>query len=301
MNHFILDYILNNKHQYKLYMLLNHHYMSTNNVHITLSIINKLIILKNSFDDFAKFLLLDKNKEIMKKMIKVHNCNISILDNLFSIIKFFLINNKLNILDFDKSNIIDLQQLKSIISIFKSTKYNNLHDNIFYLLKAIIDYKIKENIIDKNISSSNNNNDNNNKSKLYDSEFYDLILIYSIYLSIIINNLKTLDINNTNFKFVLSNFVSYLYVIAETISVICDSTLIKIVFEKKITGIIIECYYILYERKIIENLDNLVNLLDPDNINMKIMIVRGLFHCFILFKNLRDYSNKKNEVSIFSF
>lgn len=263
------------------------------------SIIAKIIRLKKTnCQELIDFFNTDKFAEVLKKIIRIHDCNSIIMSNilssLFNLIDYMDIKNLLYI--------VSIQRLKELFNIFKMTGFDFIHESIINLIKAILLKKSERALQKKSSLVSSVNNDSNYKTaidvngsivtNISDEEYMDIIFIFSNALIFIRNKIMMLDF------FKLSKWVyavmNHLYTISNIINNTNQKNLpkmINFIVEKKICEFLIECLSCLNDKKIFIGIDTAYEILDPNLIKIKIMIFRTVFHVLGLVKILKELNH----------
>lgn len=330
---FFFEYILSEKLYVKFFDILLKYYEYQACVQAIFGIVSKLIRFKrNQCPELIDFFNTDKFLDILKRIIRIHDCNSVIMTNIFSslynLIDHIQIENLMSIISF--------QRLREVFNIFKLAGFDTIHEASIHLVKGIL-IKKTDKIVKKNSLVSNMNNmgsndtnksvieskggavggvNNNTNSAINDAgnnpgavnnvpilmspithitdeEYTEMITIFSHALIFMRNKVLLLDFFRLS-KWVYS-VMSYLYTISHIINNINPHNLpkmINILTEKRISELIVECLFSVADKKIFIGIDNAYDILDPNLINIKIMIFRAIFHCLSLVKTLRDISEK---------
>jgi len=300
---FFINYIAKNKLYYNLCDLLM--YMSDNPAcaypvtFILLKVIKKSP--KDQIKEIINFIKQDGFKEVFKVMLKVHDCNGLIMTNITSILnsslEFFEVEELFQIINFSK--------LRDIFTSFKLNGFDNIHESIILLIKAIL--LKKSNLANSsivissnnnqsipNLNNPNNNNYNNtcnNQEKsnlsLEDRDYADIIVIFSHAVQIMHTRLLMLDFMKIAKG--LYNILTHLYTICNIINNINEKnarTAHILCIEKKIHGSIIDCLGCLNDKKIFSAIDNGLDKYETNSLNTKMIIFRTVYHCIVFVQML---------------
>jgi hypothetical protein len=260
------------------------------------SILAKIIRLKKTnCQELIDFFNTDKFAEVLKKIIRIHDCNSIIMSNilstLFNLIDYMDIKNLLYI--------VSIQRLKEVFNIFKMTGFDFIHESIINLIKAILLKKSERSSQRRTSLVGTGTNESNYRTtmdvngsiitNISDEEYMDIIIIFSNALIFIRNKIMMLDF------FKLSKWIYAVMNHLYTISNIINNTnqrilpkMINFIAEKKICEFLTECLSCLSDKKIFVGIDTAFEILDPNLIKIKIMIFRTIFHVLGLIKMLKD-------------
>jgi len=295
---FFINYITKNKLYYNLCDLLM--YMSENPAcaypvtFILLKVIKKSP--KEDLKEIISFIKQDGFKEVFKVMLKVHDCNGLIMTNITSIL-----NSSLEFFEVEELfQIINFQKLRDIFSSFSLNGFDNLHESIILLIKAIL--LKKSSIVNTSIIASNHNtinlnstNANDNQvqektnSNLEDKDYSDIVLIFVYAVNVI--HIKLMMLDFMRIAKGLYNILTHLYTICNIINNINEKnsrSAHELCIDKKIQNSIIDCLSCLNEKKIFSAIDNGLDKYETNSINTKMIIFRTVYHSITLVQMLND-------------
>jgi hypothetical protein len=220
----------------------------------------------------------NNNKEVFKKILRIHDCNSLIMSSLLATIY--------NIIDFLEPDtlfsILSFQRLREVFGIFKLNGFEQIHEVILHLVKGIL---FKKNEQNKNINESGTNT-----TSITDEEYNEIITVFSVALQFMRNKIVTIEFVR------LAKWMSTLMAHMYTICSIINNTNLKtkhvtVLMEKRITDWLVECLNSLNERGVFAGINTAFESNDLNLVNTKVMIFRTFYHCFILIKNIRDLNS----------
>jgi hypothetical protein len=223
------------------------------------------------------------NREILKKIIRIHDCNSLIMSSLLATLY--------NLIDFIDTEclfyILNFQRLREIFSIFKMNGFDQIHEVILHLVKGMLVKKNEQ--IKKDIHITN----------ISDDEYTEIISIFSVALQFMRNRIVMSEF--IRLAKWLSNLMAHMYTICNIISnTNLKSKLVNILIEKKIVDWLVDCLSNLNEKNIFVGLNSAFEVNDLNLINSKVMLFRTFFHCFNLIKTIKDL-NPVSLVILFNF
>ncbi len=286
IDEYILQEIIMNKY-YIIFsdILLKYHEYQACVQPICVIILRVLKQKKEDTSDLTKILTSLKYKDVLKKIIKIHDCNTAIICNILGII-FNIIDN----IDIDNLlQIISIQRLREIFNIFKMNGFDQIHEVIISLLKQILTKKIEQSKnINMNIRSSLDSM-RDGSSTISDEDFVEIIIISSLSFQFMRNKVLLLD---------FMKLARYVHILMNHMYLICQMILnynqrvltkqISLFLEKKITEWLIEVIYTVNERNVFIGLDAAFQQGEVSLIITKVTIFRNLYHCLNLIKTLKD-------------
>jgi len=127
-----------------------------------------------------------------------------------------------------------------------------------------------------------------------DEEYVEIITLFAYVLQSLKNKINSTDPQK------LSRWVYDVFSHIYTISNLINSLNIKpwpkmqqILYEKKITELVVECLYLIVEKRIFSNFDRgYESSIDLNLLNVKVMLFRALFHCLAMVKSLKDINSQ---------
>lgn len=232
-------------------------------------------ILKIKKIDISKipFLL---EKKTLDRLIKIQECNSIIIYNFFQIIYNYMQSSYLKTI----FELVSIKRIKELVVIYKNIPFDSIHEVIIQFIRGMlttVDPKIPE---------------TPKISFIKEQEHIDLIDIFSIVLILIKNKISAMN-ETTLIALMNSNFLNYWYSFCNILNNIefkNSSAKVKDTFSaKKIGDLVIESLYICHEKKTFHNIDITYQNDYSNNINLKTMILRAMFHCITLVNNLYKY------------
>ena len=170
-------------------------------------------------------------------------------------------------------SVVNFQKLREVFCTFKLNGFDQLHEAVLFLIKSIL------------IRKSEKTTKDDNKNSLNDSDFIEIITIFSYALEYIRYKIFISDSNKIAKS--LMSLLNYIYIITNIINNSYNRN-VQICKEKKISENIIEIFYTLNEKNIFSSLDMLFDKFDSNGINTKAMLFRTIFHSLTSVKNLKD-------------
>jgi hypothetical protein len=255
-------------------------------------ILSKVIrIKKTKCKELTNLFTIDKFTEILRKIIRIHDCNSAIMSNLFLCISTLAEATDISLI----TNILSIQRLKEIFKIFKMSGFDIIHDTIFSIIKLIITKRSEKS---KNVKKQMNtetliiNTEATTPTDMSDEDYQDVIIIFSNLLFFIRNKIHMLDF----FKLTkwLNSFLTHMYTVSHMINNFPAEILKKfsnVLLEKKIVEFMIDCFNFIADKKVFSGLDTAFQALDPNLLKIKITIFRATHHCLSLIKNLKDLNS----------
>jgi hypothetical protein len=238
------------------------------------SILSKL--LRNKKDEVKELIPIlkqDRFKQVLKEMLKTHDCNSLIMTNLLNIL--------INLLDFieieELFHIVNFTNLKDIFNTFKVNGFDLIHDSTISLIKAIL------------IKKSSNDNKTALTLTLHDSDYSEIIQVFVSAVILIRTKIQMIADFSRLVKF-LYNLLSHVYTICNIINNINEKNEAKahqVCIEFKMPELIIECFKTLNDKKVFTSIDSGFERNDVNSVKTKMIIFRTLCHCILLIQNLR--------------
>lgn len=309
---YFFDYIVTNKCYIKFCDMILKYYEYQACVQPVFGLLARIIKTKKSqTQELVEYFNTDKFMEIIKKIIRIHDCNSLVMASLFTILYYIIdqvdIENILYIVSF--------QRLREIFNIFKMNGFDIIHESILHLVKAIIlkktaDQRFKKNstvnllginnstllantsILDgKNINMDSSILISTQNTETSEEEYIEAISIFANALLFLRNKIILMDSDRISRW--LCNLFTHMYTISNLINNFKSTLLQKLansIYEKKVSELMVECLAVLHDKKIFSHIDNFFNndVLDFNLINIKIMIFRTLYHCLALIKSIKD-------------
>jgi hypothetical protein len=222
--------------------------------------------------------MINDNKEIFKKILRIHDCNSlimsSLLATLYNIIDHIEPENLFYILSF--------QRLREIFGIFKMNGFDQIHEVILHLVKGILMKKndqIKKGVNDTSLGTTN----------ITDDDYVEMITLFSIALQLMRNKVLLHQHDLPRIVKWLASLMAHMYTICNIINnTNLKTKLVNILIEKRITEWLIDCLNVVNERNAFIAINSVFDSSDLNIINTKVMIFRTFFHCFNLIKNVKD-------------
>lgn len=207
----------------------------------------------------------------MKNILVSHDCNNFILTNMISIFYFMVEVMKVDLETL--FSVVSFQKLREFFFTFKLHGFDQIHEAVLFLIKSILIRKSEKTIKEEN------------KNSLNDSDFIEIITIFSYGLDFI--RYKIFISDSIKIAKSLMSLLNYIYIITNIINNSYNRN-VQICKEKKISENLIEIFYTLNEKNIFSSLDMLFDKNDSNGINCKAMLFRTIFHCLATVKNLKD-------------
>ena len=233
-------------------------------------------------ENISSFFKTKKNLDIIKKSLKIYDCNSTIISNIFSIYIYIISNRSV---DEDKKdfnfytalfNIISISKIKENFLIFRSNGWDSIHEITVRLLKLMLK---KRTLLAKE-----------NLYQIKEEDFIDTSLFFSYMLSLMYERIKKLKLERIiKFFFIFLNHISsigYFYVNNPYTYLTVNSKTAKIINERNIIEGIIDILEVANKIHLFNEIDSVYNgnFFDINLINIKISILKNINGLITFFK-----------------
>lgn len=283
---FAFLYVLdkNNKYYLLLGEILFKMYEYQDCVQPLIILLNRILkVKKGEPSELIKYITNEKNKDILKRLIKIQECNANILANFLETVYIFLDTDYLSTI----FTLLSIAKIKEITLIFKNIQFDTIHESTIQFLKGFL------------VTANKSIQGTPKISFIKEEEHCDLIDIFTVILGLIKQKIIGLDYE----KLIIlmnSSLLNYWYTICNILNNIemnSKMTRLKEFFlAKKISEQVVDSLLICLEKNAFRNIDTVFGNDFNSSLNIKIMIMRTMFHCITLIENL----NVKLEIKLVS-
>jgi len=254
-------------------------------------------IIKNKKEEskeLIKIIITENFMTIIYIIIHTHECNMKIMNNIFSIL--CLVNDKIEYEDF--YSLISFQKLREIFSIYKMVGFEMIHEIIIHITRILINKKqdfIKQsNKVKINKNSIKKNEDKNSILLITDDEVLEILLIYLNSIQSMKNRISAIQDLKKSVKYIF-NIINNIFIICNVVVIILENNQdkVQIINNFRLLDLIINIIYTIKDTGFYKDIDRIQGAHDLTSVSNKVLILKKIYFCNKIIKMI------KNKVSSF--